>query len=183
MSSLPTRASDLSSPPVPKESPTRLVFQMALRDVSVLFRTPWIIITRSLAFVIQLFVFAYLISGLIHVPGLSFFQYYAIGSVVGTMASISFIIGYDIFEEAEEGVLDYLLTLPISRRQFIVGRALGGAVRAMIYIIPMFVIVAILEGFVNPLSPGAAPLDLFLLAFRVTGLSVHVVPSVQDANQ
>src|SRR6059058_587750 len=152
MSSLPIRASDLSSPPLVKESSTRLVFQMALRDVSVLFRTPWIIITRGLAFVIQLFVFAYLISGLIHVPGLNFFQYYAVGSVVATIASISFVIGYDIFEEAEEGVLDYLLTLPISRRQFIMGRALGGAIRAMIYIIPMFVIVALMEKFSNPLS-------------------------------
>src|SRR5713101_9883696 len=109
MSSSPTLASDSSSAPapLPRESPTRLVFQMALRDVSVLFRTPWIIITRSLAFVIQLFVFAYLISRLINVPGLNFFQYYAVGSVVATIASISFVIGYDIFEEAEEGVLDY----------------------------------------------------------------------------
>src|SRR5213593_4351940 len=172
MSSLPTRASDLSNPHVPKKSPTRLVFQMALRDVSVLFRTPWIIITRGLAFVIQLFVFAYLISGLIHVPGLNFFQYYAVGSVVATIASISFVIGYDIFEEAEEGVLDYLLTLPIPRREFIIGRALGGAMRAIIYTIPMFLIVAVLEHFTSPLSLAAALLDLFLLAFGVTGLSI-----------
>src|SRR5881628_1518568 len=97
--------------------PTGGLFQIALRDISTLFRTPWIIISRSLAFIIQLFVFAALISNLVHIPtypSLNFFQYYAIGSVVGTMASISFIIGYDIFEEAEEGVLDYLLTLPIS---------------------------------------------------------------------
>lgn len=157
------------------------IAQIALRDIATLFRTPWIIISRSLAFIVQLFVFAALISKLVVVPG--FFQYYAIGSVVGTIASISFIIGYDIFEEAEEGVLDYLLTLPISRRQFIVGRALGGAVRAMIYIIPMFVIVAILEGFVNPLSLGAALLDLFLLAFGVTGLSITVAVSVRSANR
>src|SRR5215831_16372045 len=153
------------------------IFQIALRDIAVLFRTPWIIITRSLAFVIQLFVFASLISGLVHIPtdpNLNFFQYYAIGSVVGTMASISFVIGYDIFEEAEEGVLDYLLTLPVSRRQFIIGRALGGAVRAMIYIIPMFVIVAILENFTNPLDLAAAVLDLFLLSFGITGLSITV---------
>src|SRR5438128_6102161 len=183
MSSLPTRASDLSSPPVPKESPTRLVFQMALRDVSVLFRTPWIIITRGLAFVIQLFVFAYLISGLIHIPGLNFFQYYAVGSVVATIASISFVIGYDIFEEAEEGVLDYLLTLPISRREFIIGRALGGAMRAIIYTIPMFVIVAVVWGFNQPLSILTALLSLFLLAFGVTGMSITVAVSVKSANR
>src|SRR5215831_4826499 len=146
------------------------IFQIALRDIAVLFRTPWIIITRSLAFVIQLFVFASLISGLVHIPtdpNLNFFQYYAIGSVVGTMASISFVIGYDIFEEAEEGVLDYLLTLPVSRRQFIIGRALGGAVRAMIYTIPMFILIAIYWGFDQPLSIVSALVSLFLLAFGV----------------
>jgi len=166
--------------------PTGGLFQIALRDISTLFRTPWIIISRSLAFIIQLFVFAALISNLVHIPtdpSLNFFQYYAIGSVVGTMASISFIIGYDIFEEAEEGVLDYLLTLPVSRRQFIVGRALGGAVRAMIYIIPMFVIVAALERFTNPLNLAAAILDLFLLSFGVTGLSITVAVSVRSANR
>ena len=154
MSSSATLGSASSSQSLGLNGPTGGIFQIALRDIATLFRTPWIIISRSLAFIIQLFVFATLISGLVPsgrvVP--SFFEYYAVGSVVGTIASISFIIGYDIFEEAEEGVLDYLLTLPVSRRQFIVGRALGGAVRAMIYIIPMFVIVAVLERFTNPLS-------------------------------
>src|SRR5207245_10051715 len=96
--------------------------------------------------------FSLMVSELMISPGLTssyFSEYYAVGSVVGTIASISFIIGYDIFEEAEEGVLDYLLTLPVSRRQFIIGRALGGAIRAMIYIIPMFVIVAVLEHFTS----------------------------------
>src|SRR5881409_995691 len=164
------------------DSTSRLVLQMARRDISTLFRTPWIIISRSLAFIVQLFVFAYLISGFV-VKFPNYFEYYAVGSVVGIIASISFIIGYDIFEEAEEGVLDYLLTLPVSRRQFIIGRALGGAVRAMIYIIPMFVIVTLLEGFANPLSIVAAVLDMFLLAFGVTGLSITVAVSVRSANR
>ena len=164
-------------------TPSSLIFQMAIRDIAVLFRTPWIIISRSLAFIIQLFVFAILISQLVKVPGLDFFQYYAVGSVVGTIASISLIIGYDIFEEAEEGVLDHLLTLPVSRRQFIVGRALGGAVRAMIYVTPMFAIVAFLEHFTNPASIVSALVDLFLLAFGITGLSITVAVSVRSANR
>ena len=156
---------------------------MALRDVSVLFRTPWIIITRALAFIIQLFVFAYLISRLINIQGLNFFQYYAVGSVVSTIASISFVIGYDIFEEAEEGLLDYLLTLPVSRRQFIIGRALGGAMRAIIYTIPMFLIVVFVFHF-NQILPIISALgSLFLLAFGVTGMSITVAVSVRSANR
>src|SRR6266704_5316393 len=183
MSSSPTLDNGLSKTATAAEPPTHLILQTALRDVSVLFRTPWIIITRALAFIIQLFVFAFLIRGLIHIPGLNFFQYYAVGSVVATIASISFVIGYDIFEEAEEGVLDYLLTLPISRRQFIIGRALGGALRAIIYIIPMFLVVAFIEGFAQPLSIISALLSLFLLAFGVTGMSITVAVSVKSANR
>jgi ABC-2 type transport system permease protein len=165
-------------------SGSRLLIQMARRDIATLFRTPWIIISRSLAFIIQLFVFAYLISKLVLVTTFpNYFGYYAVGAVVSTVASISFIIGYDIFEEAEEGLLDYLLTLPIPRREFIIGRALGGAVRAMIYTIPMFVIVAVVENFANPLSLLAAVLDLFLIAFGVTGLSITVAVSVRSANR
>ncbi len=170
-----------SSSPADQVSTSGLVWQMAIRDILTLFRTPWIIISRSMAFIIQLFVFAYFVSGFVNYP--NFFQYYAVGSVVAMVASISFVIGYDIFEEAEEGLLDYLLTLPVSRRQFIIGRSLGGAVRSMIYIIPMFIIVAVLEKFANPLSIIAAILDLFLLAFGVTGLSITMAVSVRSANR
>ena len=173
-----TNSNELSVP----SSTSRLLLQMARRDISTLFRTPWIIISRSLAFIIQLFVFAYLISGLV-VSFPDYFRYYAVGAVVSTVASISFIIGYDIFEEAEEGLLDYLLTLPVPRREFIVGRALGGAVRAMIYTIPMFVIVVVVENFANPFALLAAVLDLFLIAFGVTGLSITVAVSVRSANR
>src|SRR2546426_8871488 len=173
-----TNSNELSVP----SSTSRLVLQMARRDIATLFRTPWIIISRGLSFIIQLFVFAYLISGIVvKFPG--FFPYYAVGSVVSIVASISFIIGYDIFEEAEEGLLDYLLTLPIPRRGFIIGRALGIAIRAMIYTIPMFLIVAFVWGFTQPLSILTALLALFLLAFGVTGMSITVAVSVKSANR
>src|SRR2546427_5368030 len=181
MSSSTTQATSSNELSVPS-STSRLLVQIARRDVATLFRTPWIIISRSLAFVIQLFVFAYLISGLV-LSYPDYFRYYAVGAVVSTVASISFIIGYDIFEEAEEGLLDYLLTLPIPRREFIIGRALGGAVRAMIYTIPMFVIVAVVENFANPFSLLAAVLDLFLIAFGVTGLSITVAVTIRSANR
>src|SRR5438105_7972581 len=53
----------------------------------------------------------------------------------------------------------------------------------MIYTIPMFAIVAVLENFSNPLSLLAAVLDLFLLAFGVTGLSITVAVSVRSADR
>src|SRR5207249_9822169 len=131
-----TDSSDLSG-----QTTFRLFLQIAQRDIATLFRTPWIIISRSLAFIIQLFVFAYLISRLVtSYPG--YFDYYAVGAVVSTVASISFISGYDILEEAEEGLLDYLLTLRLRRRELIIGRALEGTGYSMIYATSVFVMAA-----------------------------------------
>jgi len=53
----------------------------------------------------------------------------------------------------------------------------------MIYTIPMFVIVALMEKFSNPLSLSFAIFDLFLLAFGVTGLSITMAVSVRSANR
>src|SRR5260370_14435371 len=75
------------------------------------------------------------------------------------------------------------MTLPISRRQFISGRALGGAMRAIVYTLPMFVIVAVFWGFSQPIPILTALLSLFLLAFGVTGLSITVAVSVKNANR
>src|SRR5207245_7873916 len=59
----------------------------------------------------------------------------------------------------------------------------GGPIRAMIYIIPMFVIVAVLEHFTSPVYLAAALLSRFLLAFGVTGMSITVAVSVKSANR
>ena len=55
--------------------------------------------------------------------------------------------------------------------------------RAIIYIIPMFLVVALIEGFAQPLSIISALLSLFLLAFGVTGMSITVAVSVKNANR
>src|SRR5437899_12650661 len=48
---------------------------------------------------------------------------------------------------------------------------------------PMFALVVVFENFSNPLSLIAAVLDLFLLAFGVTGMSITVAVSVKSANR
>ena len=55
--------------------------------------------------------------------------------------------------------------------------------RAIIYIIPMFIVVAVIEGFAQPLSILSALLSPFLLAFGVTGMSITVAVSVKSANR
>src|SRR5437867_12918589 len=47
----------------------------------------------------------------------------------------------------------------------------------------MFLVVAVIEGFAQPLSMLSALLSLFLLAFGVTGMSITVAVSVKSANR
>jgi ABC-2 type transport system permease protein len=55
--------------------------------------------------------------------------------------------------------------------------------RAIIYTIPMFVIVAVVWGFNQPLPILTSLMSLFLLAFGVTGMSITVAVSVKSANR
>ena len=117
------------------------------RDLRVLVKSPWIVVHRAIFFLIQLFVFATLVSRLITVPGLDYFSFFSIGAVISTITSIAFIIGSDLFEEEELGLLDYLLSLPFGHSLFVLGRALGGALRGLVYVSPMLLLVALLNGY------------------------------------
>ncbi|MBI2184367.1 MAG: ABC transporter permease [Thaumarchaeota archaeon] len=160
-----------------------LLIALIARDLRVLVKTPWIIFSRGLAFLVQIFVFAVLMSRLVNVPGFDFFTYYAIGTVLVTVASIAFLTGYDVYEEAETGMLDYLLSLPLSRRGYVLTRAVGGALRSIIYVTPLYAIVAFIEGFSNLLDLAGSYLLIFLLATGITGLSITVALSIRDEDR
>jgi ABC-2 type transport system permease protein len=148
------------------------------RDIGNLLSRPFVVISRTLGFLVQFFIFGFTVSTF--VKGFNFYQYYGVGTVITTVCSVSFIIGHDLFEEAEKGVLDYLLSLPISRRALIVGRALGGAARSMTYGTPMFIIAMLALGFKNPVDIAESLLALFALAFGISGLSITVAIAVRN---
>jgi len=63
-----------------------------------------------------------------------YFEYYVAGVVIMMLYSASVFIGYDIFEEAEHGVFEYLLSLPVSRRELVFGRSIGGGIRSFVFV-------------------------------------------------
>jgi len=148
------------------------------RDVNNLLGRPFVVISRTIGFLVQFFIFGYTVGTLVR--GFNFYQYYGIGTVITTVCSVSYLIGHDLFDEAERGVLDYLLSLPISRRTLIIGRALGGAVRSMAYGTPMFIIAMSFLGFRNPLDIAESILALFALAFGISGLSITVAIAIRN---
>jgi ABC-type polysaccharide/polyol phosphate export permease len=153
------------------------------RDLRTLVKSPGILISRTVFFFIQLFVFASLVNKLVSIPGFNYFDYYSVGAVVSTITSIAFIIGADLFEEEELGLLDYLLSLPFGHSLFVLGRALGGAVRGLIYAAPMMLLVAYVDGNLSPVALLGSYLVIFVLATGISGLSITLAMLIRSENR
>jgi ABC-2 type transport system permease protein len=153
------------------------------RDLRTLVKSPFILINRTIFFLIQLFVFAFLVSKLASALNFNYFDFYSVGAVISTITSIAFIIGEDLFEEEELGLLDYLLSLPFGHSLFVVGRALGGAVRGLIYVTPMMILVAYLDGYFSPAGIAGSLIIVFVLATGISGLSITLAMLIRNANR
>ena len=165
-----------------KPSSLFVIWVLVERDLKTLLKSPWILINRTAFFLIQLFVFAVLVNRLASL-GFNYFDFYSVGAVVSTITSIAFIIGEDLFEEEEMGLLDYLLSLPFGHSLFVVGRALGGAVRGVIYVTPMMVLVAYLDGSLSVPGVAGSLLVIFILATGISGLSITLAMLIRNANR
>jgi len=166
-----------------KPSPLFVLWVLIERDLRTLLKSPWILINRTAFFLIQLFVFAVLVNKLATSLGFNYFDFYSVGAVVSTITSIAFIIGEDLFEEEELGLLDYLLSLPFGHSLFVIGRALGGAVRGLIYVTPMIILVAYLDGYFSPAGIVGSLLVIFVLATGISGLSITLAMLIRNANR
>ncbi len=166
-----------------KPSTLSVIRWLVERDLRTLVKSPFILINRTIFFLIQLFVFAFLVSKLASSLNFNYFDFYSVGAVVSTITSIAFIIGEDLFEEEELGLLDYLLSLPFGHSLFVLGRALGGAVRGLIYVTPMMLLVAYLDGNLSPLGIIASLLVIFVLATGISGLSITLAMLIRNANR
>ena len=167
-----------------KPSPLFVLWVLVERDLRTLLKSPWILINRTLFFLIQLFVFAPLIAKLAAASlGFNYIDFYSVGAVISTITSIAFIIGEDLFEEEELGLLDYLLSLPFGHSLFVIRRALGGAVRGLIYVTPMMILVAYVDGAFSVTGIAGSLLVIFVLATGISGLSITLAMLIRNANR
>jgi ABC-2 type transport system permease protein len=115
--------------------------------------------------------------------GIDYFRYYVSGLSVMTLYSAAVFIGFDIYEEAEHGVFEYLLSLPVSRRQLVIGRSIGGGLRAFIYVGPLIAVSLYVIGAINPLNFLMAMLALFLFSFGVSGMSITIAVMIKSSDR
>jgi len=136
---------------------------------------------RAIWFVSQIALFGLIASRMMSIP--DYFQYYVAGLSVMTLYSAAIFIGFDIYEEAEHGVFEYLLSLPVSRRQLVIGRSIGGGLRSFIYVGPLIAVSLYVIGAVNPLSFLVALFALFLFSFGVSGMSITIAVLIKSSDR
>jgi len=151
------------------------------RDIRLFFQYKFLIIMRAIWFVSQIALFGVIASRMISVP--DYFQYYVSGLSVMTLYSAAIFIGFDIYEEAEHGVFEYLLSLPVSRRQLVIGRSIGGGLRSFIYVGPLIAVSLFVIGAINPLNFLFALLALFLFSFGVSGMSITIAVIIKSSDR
>jgi len=153
------------------------------RDMRMFMQYKFLLILRAIWFVSQVSLFGLVVNRLVQEAIADYFHFYVAGVTIITLYSTSMFIGYDIFEEAEHGVFEYLLTLPVSRRELVLGRSIGGGLRSFIYVGPLLVIVLSILGVSNPLYLLVALASLFLFAFGVSGMSITIAVAMKSGDK
>ena len=148
----------------------REVLYVIERDVKMFLNHKILLFMRAVWFIAQIALFGLIASRMVIVP--NYFEYYAAGITITILYSTAVFIGYDIYEEAENGIVEYLLSLPISRKKLAIGRSIGGGLRSFIYVAPFMGIVLAWIGVRNPINFMLAFFSLFLFAFGVAGMSI-----------
>jgi ABC-2 type transport system permease protein len=114
---------------------------------------------------------------------LDYFRYYVAGLSIMTLYSAAMFIGFDLYEEAEHGVFEYLLSLPVSRKQLVIGRSIGGGLRAFIYVGPLIAVSLYVIGSLNPLAFLVSLIALFLFAFGISGMSITLAVIIKSSDR
>ena len=163
---------------------TRKLLLVVERDLRMFLQYKFLIILRSIWFAAQVAFFGLIASRMV-VPELAdiYFEYYVAGVVIMMLYSASVFIGYDIFEEAEHGVFEYLLSLPVSRKELVLGRSIGGGIRSFILVGPLIAIALYITGLANPINFLIALSALFLFAFGVSGMSITIAVVLKSGDR
>lgn len=107
--------------------------------------------TRLIAFstvqpLMQLVLFAYVFTGVAHVPGVPYRDFVVPAVIVQTMVFAAMTTGIGIAYDVQVGMIDRFRSLPIARSAFLVGRTVSDSLRLGIQAI-LLVIAALLIGF------------------------------------
>jgi ABC-2 type transport system permease protein len=132
--------------------------------------------------IVQIGIFGLALSRLVVVMA-NYYQYYAMGVIVMTMYSVAIFTGYEIYDEADDGFVEYLLSLPITRRELVLGRSIAGGLRSFIFMSPIIAGFLLIMGVLDPLKLLTALVALYGFAFGISGLSITLVAALKSGDR
>jgi ABC-2 type transport system permease protein len=151
------------------------------RDLRLLMHQYSILIMRWFFVIVQIGIFGFAISRIVVVMQ-NYYYYYAMGVIVMTMYSVAIFTGYEIYDEADDGFTEYLLVLPLTRRELVLGRSLAGGIRSFVFMAPVIAGFMILIGVIDPLRVVIALVALYGFAFGVSGLSITLAVGLRSGD-
>ncbi len=156
---------------------SKVILYVAERDLRYIWSNLIFLMVQYISFIIQIFVYSIVLNALI--PLLNYVTYYATGMTILTLWSISMYTVYFVYGEKTHGILPYILTLPITRRDYVIGRVIGSSIRVMIYIFPLVLITLFVTGVENPINLLMVIGLLYLFIFGVNGLAVTLGSAIK----
>lgn len=152
------------------------------RDLRTLIQYKSILAMRWFFVVVQIWIFGLAVSRIV-IAMQDYFYYYAMGVVVMTLYSVAIFTGYEVYEEADEGFVEYLLSLPITRRELVLGRSIAGGLRSFIFMAPIIAGFLMFLGVSDLLKVVAALVALYGFAFGVSGLSITLAVALKSGDK
>lgn len=152
------------------------------RDLRSLIWHKSILVMRWFFVIVQIGIFGLAVSRII-VAMPDYYHYYAMGVIVMTMYSVAIFTGYEIYDEADDGFVEYLLSLPITRRELVLGRSLAGGLRSFIFMSPVVAGFLLLFGIFDPVRVLIALAALYGFAFGVSGLSITLAVGLKSGER
>lgn len=155
----------------------RVILYVAERDIRFILNNFIFLIVQYISFTVQIFVYSMVLNALI--PFMNYVSYYATGMTVLSLWSISMYTVYFVYGEKTHGILQYIMTLPISRREYVIGRVIGSSVRTLVYVLPLIFITLIVTGVNNIFNLAMIMGLLYLFICGVTGLGVTLGSAIK----
>ncbi len=153
------------------------------RDLRNFFKYKYWIVILLITNLADLLIMAASFSNLVTVGTLDYLFFFAPGITVLSLFGASFIMGIEVSQERHSMRIHYLLSLPIDRFQFMLARAFAGAVRSMIFSIPLLTIAIVMMGVPSILSIFLIIGALFVLAMGLTSLSIILATAFQSTRR
>ena len=104
----------------------------------------------------------------------NYFQFLAPGIVAMGLFAAAFVIGREVNMETRRGYNYYLLSLPLRRRDLVIGRMIAGGLRGMIYGTPLLVLAMFILKFPSIFQIGSMLFAMYLLGMGISGLAISL---------